>query len=536
MRRIRVMVGLCLSLAAVSVGAREVPPVLSGTVYEDLNGNGHRDPGEPGIPGVIVSNGRALETTDGDGRYRLKVVPGQTVFVIKPAGWYLPETDPARPGAWRHVPPITSTRLKYGGIASGLVSERFDIGLLAGRKGDAWLEVRVFADPQTKSLTDVGYYARDIVDSVLDARSSAGSRTPMLGLSLGDIVDDALDLYPALNAETRRMGIPWLHVAGNHDLDQDAARDEDSLSTFRNTFGPDTFAWEENEAVFVGLDDVIYRPGQRPAYIGGFREDQFAFLEAYLPRVPKDRLLVLAMHIPLFETDGQDTFRDEDRTRLFALLRDFPHVLILSGHSHTQQHWFHDVRSGWQGAAPLHEYNVGAACGAFWTGVKDAAGIPDTTMADGTPNGYASLGIGPSGDYVLAWHAARDRRDTQIGLFAPKVLRRGAYPAYGVFANVYMGQDDSRVEFRIDDGDWAPMKRVVAPDPNLLRENLRDADTDTLRGYDRSPEAKNSAHLWRGTLPTGLASGVHRIEVRAFDAWRGELRADSEYRLQDAEP
>ena len=31
---------------------------------------------------------------------------------------------------------------------------------------------------------------------------------------------------------------------------------------------------------FIALDDVIYRPGQRPAYIGGLRDDQFAFLRA----------------------------------------------------------------------------------------------------------------------------------------------------------------------------------------------------------------------------------------------------------------
>src|SRR3546814_5162107 len=74
----------------------------------------------------------------------------------------------------------------------------------------------------------------------------------------------------------------------------------------------------------------------KPAYIGGFREDQFAFLEAYLPSVPKERLLVLGMHIPLFEPAGRDPLRDADRARLFALLRDFPHVLALSAHSHTQ--------------------------------------------------------------------------------------------------------------------------------------------------------------------------------------------------------
>ncbi len=538
--------GVCvlgLLFCAAGAVAADAPAVLAGLVYDDRDGDGRRDRGEPGIAGVLVSNGRALAETDAAGRYRIAVAPGQTVFAIKPAGWRLPQNDPARPGAWWHVPALAPPSVKYGGIASGPMPRSVDIGLRRAPPGDGWLEVRVFADPQVKSRADVGYYARDIVDSVLAESRLAEPASPNdeprhapeLGLSLGDIVDDDLSLYPALNAETRRIGVPWLHVAGNHDLDFDVARDEDSLLSFRNTFGPDTFAWEEDEAVFVGLDDVIYLPGASPGYIGGLREDQFAFLEAYLPRVPKQRLLVLAMHIPLFEYEGRDTFRDADRARLFALLRDVPNVLILSGHSHAQQHWMHDARTGWQGAAPLHEYNVGAACGAFWTGVKDASGIPDTTMSDGTPNGYASLGIGRDGRYTLSWHVARDPQDAQIGLHAPKVLRRGAYPAYGVYANVYMGRADTRVEFRIDDGAWKPMRRVVAPDPRVVRENMLDADADTLRGYDRLAEATPSPHLWRGTLPTDLAPGTHRIDVRAFDAWRGEVRAQGEYRLQDWE-
>ncbi len=544
--RLREGIGMLgLLLCAGGVTAADAPASLGGVVYDDRDGDGRRDRGEPGVAGVLLSNGRALAETDAAGRYRIAVAPGQTVFAIKPAGWRLPQKDPARPGAWRHVPSLAPPSLKYGGIAAVPMQRNFDVGLRRAPPGDGWLEVRVFADPQVKSRVDVGYYARDIIDSVLAESRLADPadrqrRAPELGLSLGDIVDDDLSLYPAMNAETRRIGQPWLHVAGNHDLDFDAARDEDSLLSFRNTFGPDTFAWEEDEAVFVGLDDVIYMPAHSrsvgsPEYIGGLREDQFAFLEAYLPRVPKQRLLVLAMHIPLFEYEGRDTFRDADRARLFALLRDFPNVLILSGHGHTQQHWMHDARTGWQGDKPLHEYNVGAACGAFWTGVKDADGIPDTTMSDGTPNGYASLGVGRDGRYALAWHAARDPQDAQIGLHAPKVLRRGAYPAYGVYANVYMGRIDTRVEFRIDDGEWKPMRRVVAPDPRVLRENMRDADADTLRGYDRSAEATFSPHLWRGALPTDLAPGAHRIDVRAFDAWRGEVRAQADYRLQDAE-
>ena len=517
-------------LLLIAPGFAKPAPCDKGMVWEDVNGNGVHDPDERPLTGIKVSDGVELVLTDVTGRYRLQVADGRTVFVIKPAGYDLPERKDGLPDFWNNIRTQAGPALKYGGIPMAFHGCR-DFGLLPKpvATGSATpLEVLVFSDTQTKSPADIDYYRRDIVEPL------AGKHRTTLGLTLGDVVNDDLSLYPRLNQVTRRLQVPWLHIAGNHDLDFDATRDEDSLLTYRNTYGPDTFAWEEAQAVFIGMDDVVYQPGKKPAYVGGLREDQFAFLEAYLPSVPKDRLLVIGVHIPLFDArPGVETFRHADRARLFALLRDFPHVLLLSGHSHTQQHVYHGAGSDWHGATPLHEYNVGAACGAFWSGVKDAQGIPETTMADGTPNGYASLQVRAGGAYSLAWHPARDP-DRALSLHAPKVLRKGAYPAFAVYANVFMGQDDTKVEYRVDEGLWKPMTLVRQPDPSLLAENMKDDGADTLRGYDRSPEAEPSRHLWRGALPTDLSAGVHRIEVRANDQWRGEQTASTAYRLQEA--
>lgn len=525
-------------------------------VFEDRNANGRRDAGEPPMAGVRVSDGRAIVVTGQDGRFRLPPgADGRTLFAIKPAGYAFAARTDGLPDFWRNLRARPGPELAYGGMPVsrgcpdiGLHRERAPAGRTEG------LRVLVFADPQAKSAVDTGYYARDIVQPLLDA--GGGGRVADLGLSLGDIVEDDLSLYPEMKRITARLGVPWLHVAGNHDLDFDAAGDGDSLLTFRHHFGPDTLAWEEPEANFVVLDDVVYlgreESGRAGApYIGGLREEQFDFLERYLAGADRERLLVLALHVPLFEADGRDTFRDADRARLFALLRAFPKVLVLSAHSHTQRHVFHDAASGWHGPAPLHEYNVGAACGAFWSGVKDARGIPDSTMADGTPNGHARLFVAGDGSYRLSWHpapadmaAAPDPmaggsggpRTAAMALHAPRVLRRGAYPAHGIYANVYMGRDDSRVEYRVDGGEWMPMRKVTRPDPRVLAQNVRDDEADQLRGYDRSPEAEPSAHLWRGALPTGLAQGEHVVEVRAFDPWTGEQRARLRYRLVEAAP
>ena len=80
------------------------------------------------------------------------------------------------------------------------------------------------------------------------------------------------------------------------------------------------------------------------------------------------------------------------------------------------------------------------------------------------------------------------------------------------------------------------MVRVSQGDPGLLAENVRDDASASLRGYDRSPEATPSTHLWRGALPTKLAAGEHTVDVRAFDPWIGETTASTRYRLDDASP
>lgn len=504
-------------------------PCSQGKVWEDGNRNGLIDAGEKPLAGIKVSDGVGLALTDDAGVYRLSSVEGRTLFVIKPAGYDLAERKDGLPDFWGNLRTEDGPALKYGGIPAASPACK-NFGLLprsASAAGKAPLEVLVFSDTQTKSPADVDYYKRDIIEPLV------GKEHARLGLTLGDVVHDDLSLYPRLNQITRMLETPWLHIAGNHDLDFDAQRDEDSLLTFRNTYGPDTLAWEESEAVFVGLDDVIYLPGQKPSYIGGLREEQFAFLQAYLPTVPKNRLLVIGVHIPFFDAKPDaETFRHADRARLFALLKDFPHVLLLSGHSHTQQHVYHGAASDWHGSVPLHEYNVGAVCGAFWSGVKDAQGIPDATMADGTPNGYASLQVRVGGAYSLAWHPARDP-SRALSLHVPKVLRKGAYPAFAVYANVFMGQEDTKVEYRVDGTSWKPMSLVRQADPNLLAENVRDDGADALRGYDRSPEAEPSKHLWRGALPTDLSVGEHRIEVRVYDQGRGEQTATTTYRLQE---
>ncbi|PZQ21704.1 MAG: calcineurin phosphoesterase, partial [Stenotrophomonas acidaminiphila] len=77
-----------LLLACLAVPAHALPPPCSsGFVFEDRNGNGVRDAGDPGIPGIKVSDGVQLVSTGADGGYDVPYEDGRTLFVVKPAGY-----------------------------------------------------------------------------------------------------------------------------------------------------------------------------------------------------------------------------------------------------------------------------------------------------------------------------------------------------------------------------------------------------------------------------------------------------------------
>jgi C terminal of Calcineurin-like phosphoesterase/N terminal of Calcineurin-like phosphoesterase/Calcineurin-like phosphoesterase len=515
-------------LGLYTFNATAMPPLIEGMVFDDQNNNGIFDASERGVPNVLVSNGESIVKTDSKGHWILSPSQSPIIFVIKPDGWLVPKTTNGLPDFWLDV----HSEKAHQGIAFALQKVK-PLKKTETRLAST-LDMLIFGDPQPKNIQDVAYYEKDIVKPLI------GKTNADLGISLGDIVHGNLSLYPALNKVTQQLNTPWLHISGNHDRDYAANSDEQSLTSFSQQFGPDTFAWEEAGVSVIGLDNVIHEPnsGTPARYVGGLRESQFEFLKQYLRSLPKTRRIIVAMHIPLFDTDvkqERDTFRNADRQRLFELLKDFENVVMLTAHTHMQQHFFHDAIHGWKGSKPLHEYNVGTACGAFWSGIKDASGIPDTTMQDGTPNGYARLSWQESQTPKLNWQVARAPSQKQMQLFAPKVLRQKAYPGFAVYANVFMGASKTPVEYRIDGGEWKRMLRVDSLDPTLLEMNLKDARAEKLPAYDLTPEAQVSSHLWRGSLPTDLALGEHRIEVRAQlnEQWFSDGLS---YRLQQAEP
>src|SRR5215470_7539745 len=83
------------SVLAMSGGFTVAAPVLAaGCVFHDRRGTGRRLSGDPGVPGVMVSNGVDVVVTDEEGRWRLPAASADSIFLIKPSQW----ATPAGPG------------------------------------------------------------------------------------------------------------------------------------------------------------------------------------------------------------------------------------------------------------------------------------------------------------------------------------------------------------------------------------------------------------------------------------------------------
>ena len=513
-----------------------------GTVFEDRNGNGLRDPGESGVKGVAVSNGSEVVATGQDGGYEIELRPGDVLFVTKPSGYAVPVNRDNLPRFhYVHEPGGSpdSLGLRYEGVRpTGPLPEAIDFPLTPVEEPERF-DVILFADPQPQADAEVTFIRDDVVEELIGVDAA-------FGLTLGDIMYDDLSLLPRYNRIVAKIGIPWYNVPGNHDLNYLAPDDDSSLETFKRVFGPTYFSFDVGRAHFVVLDTVYYhgsgegfeepQPRGQGSYEGRISERQLRWLANDLERVPRDRLIVLAMHIPLISFNRSDNpaRRVGNREDLFALLEGRRYLLAVAGHMHTTEHHYFGPEEGFHGHEPLHLHVISTVSGSWWSGPFDERGIPTTVQRDGTPNGFHVLAVdgnrarvrfqaaGKPADHQMrimldsTFHRYSENvlRDTRMGELLGSPITSEQAAAAEVLVNLFDGGPNSRVVLRVGEGLPVEMKRVARSDPYV--EELFRRHAETIKSWVK-PEP--SSHLWVAPLPPGLAAGAHTLSVRAEDEY-----------------
>ena len=385
----------------------------------------------------------------------------------------------------------------------------------------------VTTDSQPANAREVGYLDKGVVEAI--RRLATGPGAPAFGVTLGDIVYDRPALMGPVKASFLRTGLPWHFMPGNHDLDLGVAGDTGSTASYEAVFGEPSHAFHAGNALFLALDDVRHLGG--PRFVGGLTEAQFALIEGHLKAEAPDQWVVLMMHIPLFDPDAPlpPTFRKADRERLFRLLAGHRHVLVLSGHTHIQRHVFHGAADGWTGPEPIHEFNVAAACGGYWSGPVGPAGVPESRMTDGVPAGYAVVTLGAETatcDYVPTVGSP----DHQIALHVPASVPKGA-GFLPFFANVFNGHEGWSVRATIDGRPSTAMRPSLGWDPVYAEAYLQQDADPVPRAGVRMPNPSICHHLWMDILPPDLAVGSHVVRVEATGPEGKTYRAETGFRV-----
>ncbi|MEJ1239350.1 calcineurin-like phosphoesterase family protein [Chryseolinea sp. T2] len=496
---------------------------IAGFVFDDTNGNGKKDRKEKGLAGVAVSNGIDVVATDGNGAYSLTVGNDNIIFVSKPSGYQVAMNDRKLPAFYYiHKPAGSPTSFKYSGVpATGKLPRQVDFALHAVTEPDNYTAL-IFGDPQPYDTTELNYFEKAVISEVENIKGIS------LGISLGDIVGDNLDLHLPYLEAMKRIGVPWYNVMGNHDINYEALVDSLADESFEAHFGPANYSFNYGQVHYVILDDVLYPdPRDGKGYQGGFTKSQLKYLENDLKQVDKNKLVILSFHIPLQQYE--DSYRTEDRQKVFDLLKDFSNALILSAHTHLQRNDFYTKDDGWQGAKPLHEYNAGTTSGDWYSGEFNQQGVPASTMRDGTPKGYAFIEFAGN-QYSIRYKVAGKPDNYQMEIFAPKAIPSYRNTSAGIYTNFFMGTPTDEVTYRIDNGEWKKMTYVKDADPAFVATLFRWDLADNLLAPRRPSNAVDCTHLWRGTFPSGLSVGAHTIEIKAVDrygkAHSGEKKFD----------
>ncbi|MFZ2105800.1 MAG: calcineurin-like phosphoesterase family protein [Roseiarcus sp.] len=510
---------------------------VSGLVFEDKDGSGKPSRGNPGLAGVLVSNGKDIAVTDADGRYTLPLPEEAVIFVIKPVG-FMPPVDPATnlPRFYRlHQPDGSpaSLNLTFAGVPpTGPLPASVDFALRRLDEPTAF-EVVLFTDPQPESDVEVDFIREDVIEAL------AGTKA-QFGLTSGDIMFDDLSLYDRYNAIIGTIGLPWWNVGGNHDLNFEAPDRQRSRETFKRVFGPNYYAFFYSQTLFLMLDDVDYlgtdktRPHGEGVYEGRLDATQLEFVRNVLTHTPPDTLIVMVLHIPLRTYMDMpvhaSSIEKASRDELFALFEGRRYTVSFSGHTHTTEHHYFDAADGWKGAAPHHHHVMTAVCGSWWSGPYDHRGVAYADSRDGSPNGFHILSVDGNA-YKTRFVPAKEPNGRQIRLsiesqfhaanreikyqFRPGQLNgspigRATLGAATLVANVFDGGPKTKVTMRI--GNSAPIEMSPRRMPDPFVEDLYARNEATKKPWIK---AEISSHIWTARLPHDLDVGAHRVVVEA---------------------
>ena len=509
----------------------KTPTVEDFTYLDPISGTVKYNDGTPAA-GVAVSDGFSVVQTDSEGKYTIS--PHRDCWYIYysiPADCQVPINEFGQPCFYTKFDRSVST---------------YDFTLTKGTK-ETEFTLFCLADPQCKDNNSTATNGRNgdrfKNESVPAIKAHAQTKTtPCYGVTLGDIVysedsrnneafmDDMRDFM----ANTL-IGMPIFQTMGNHDykffssskpIYADATSSTFDIRiqrAFEDVFGPINYSWNRGDAHIISMRNMHWSNNTNASdssYSLSFTTEQVKWLREDLETVPKDKLIIFCVHIPMLNQSAASA--------VTALLQQFPNCHIMSGHTHY-------MRNEPTRTAGIYEHVHAAVSGQWWW---------SNINGDGVPNGFGVYEISGNkivNGYYQGINEGMNDRNYQIRLYRGD-LKAGAenrsfnlqHGSDVIIANVFNASPKWKVEIFADgvsEGEMTFIKEKKYQyhnDYNKYSQFSQDIPNDSCQdwwaiGYhigvikrESSGYYVNNFHMYKHTLTNKSATSIKVVATDEY--------------------
>ncbi|WP_196810975.1 outer membrane protein assembly factor BamB family protein [Arthrobacter sp. 35W] len=272
--------------------------VVKGSVYTDLNSNGVRDAGEPGMADVSVTDGASWSKSGADGTYSMEMDRSRRetdlVSIVSPNGFTPTLRADSIPQYFRTVPagpsPLT-------GLDFPLVPDKN-----AANPTEKWSMV---SDVEVSNTTDQAA-ASGLPQWTGHVKAMAENAETTMTMTTGDLTVTDYAAEPRRQAgyeiltnglKDGQLGHPFYPVVGNHDVGGTATSVGygGSMEYWRRNLGPEWYSFDRNGRHVVVLEDNYDSAGLAP---------QLQWLKEDLARHAVGKQVLVFAHRSLFTKWG----------------------------------------------------------------------------------------------------------------------------------------------------------------------------------------------------------------------------------------
>ena len=366
-----------------------------------------------GVERVVVTDGTRCVLTDAEGVYRINsnVSIARFIYVSTPSGYQ----PPVLKGLPIFYKVLSSVKPVDG------VYDMGDFSLTPVANPDCFT-LLVTADPQPRSSSagydKFGYHSLDICEDLykeLKDVSDAITDRQVIGLCLGDIVHENMNLFANYRKGLSQLNYPTYNIIGNHDNDTSASDDDASAVPFESNFGPRYYSFNAGGVHFVVLDNLIMKKGSSGklnAYDQGLTDEIWTWLQADMSYVPSSTLVMTASHSPMFKCDSGSERTNTakhgghtDPTGQYGygdLFDGYDEVHAWAGHTHSSFNYVYPTSHRHK---HVQVHTVARSTGELWT---------NEYLSDGTPRGFTVVEV-DHGTVTWRFHPTRYQRPAWIG-------------------------------------------------------------------------------------------------------------------------